>query len=551
MSVQSGTLELGYPTYGDITLTPTGQILGDAGSTIDFVFRVDSAAGSVINGDVVKLKNLRYELSGAFGSLSNALRGTTVQISGTFSLHLGPGLTSYVGQTHLIIDTMGSLIGSFVGLAEGSVIGIYGFEFSNSYANGDMTLSSITVPFFETSLSLESSPTFPLFNIDGIALAANVAATSGTPTGSVRFYDGANLIGIVAIVDGIAMLPLSSTDLTIGSHTITAVYAGDGGFLGSEGSVEVIVIAPSTLQGLVWVDFNNDGEVNFGERAIAGVTITLSGFDDLGNWVYRTTQTDAQGIYAFTDLRPSGPNGYTVTQSQPAGYLDGIDMLGNLGGDDSVNDVFSGIVLHGGSVAENYNFGERPMTTGGVVAGQTATIGFWQNKNGQNLIKALNGGPTATQLGNWLAATFPNMYASLAGMTNTQVAEHYKTLFARTAKTAPGGPPKVDAQIMATALAVYVTNHNLAGNTSASYGFLVTTYGVGAATFNVGSAGAAFGFANNTNASILDLLFAVNDRSHNGVLFDIDGSGTISSLEASFRTMANDVFAAINESGGN
>jgi len=64
------------------------------------------------------------------------------------------------------------------------------------------------------------------------------------------------------------------------------------------------------------------------------------------------------------------------------------------------------------SDGQNYNFGERPLADGQVQSGQTATIGFWQNKNGQNLIKSLNGGATSTQLGNWLAATFPNMYGS-------------------------------------------------------------------------------------------------------------------------------------------
>ena len=62
-----------------------------------------------------------------------------------------------------------------------------------------------------------------------------------------------------------------------------------------------------------------------------------------------------------------------------------------------------------------------PTATGGVIGGQTATIGFWQNPNGQNLVRALNGGATATQLGHWLAVTFPNMYASLDGMTNAGV----------------------------------------------------------------------------------------------------------------------------------
>jgi hypothetical protein len=266
-------------------------------------------------------------------------------------------------------------------------------------------------------------------------------------------------------------------------------------------------------------------------------------------------QTDADGVYVFVNLRPSNAAGYTLTETQPAGYPDGTDVLGTINdvpvGNAAVNDTFSGIVIPvGGLLAENYNFGERAPTTGGVAAGQTATIGFWQNKHGQNLIKALNGGPAATQLGAWLAATFPNMYASLATKTNAEVAAHYKTLFARNGNNAVLGPPKTDAQVMATALAVYVTNQTLAGNTAAAYGFLVTADGVGAATFNVGTNGAAFGVANNSMMSVLDLLLAVNDRSHNGILFDLDGSGQISSLEASYRAMANVVFTAINEAGG-
>jgi hypothetical protein len=267
-----------------------------------------------------------------------------------------------------------------------------------------------------------------------------------------------------------------------------------------------------------------------------------------------SVQTDANGIYSFANLRPSNSAGYTITESQPAGYPDGRDTLGTVNGGPTGlagNDVFTGIIIsQGGSVAENYNFGERPATNGGVTGGQTATIGFWQNNNGQNLIKALNGGATATQLGHWLADTFPNMYASLDGMTNASVAGFYKTLFARNSQSAPGGPPKTDAQIMATALAVYVTNQTLAGNTATAYGFQVTATGVGTRTFNVGNRGAAFGVANNASLSVMDLLLAVNARSHNGLLYDMDGNGQISSSEASYRTMANDLFSAINEAGG-
>ena len=102
---------------------------------------------------------------------------------------------------------------------------------------------------------------------------------------------------------------------------------------------------------------------------------------------------------------------------------------------------------------------------------------------------------------------------------------------------------------MATALAVYVTNQTLAGTTATVYGFHVSATGVGTRTVNIGCKGAAFGVANNSSLSVMDLLLAVNARAHNGLLYDLNGNGQIDSSEASYRTMANDVFSAINEAG--
>src|SRR5205085_8033823 len=87
---------------------------------------------------------------------------------------------------------------------------------------------------------------------------------------------------------------------------------------------------------------------------------------------------------------------------------------------------------------------------------QVKGIGFWHNRNGQALISSFNGGATATALGNWLAATFANLYGAgagvndLTGKTNAQVAAFYLTLF-----DAHG--PKLDAQVLATALNLYAT----------------------------------------------------------------------------------------------
>lgn len=136
-------------------------------------------------------------------------------------------------------------------------------------------------------------------------------------------------------------------------------------------------------------------------------------------------------------------------------------------------------------------------------------------------------------------------------MTNLQVGDFYKQLFQYNKKTAAGGgPPKMDAQVMAVALASYVTNETLAGTTAASFGFLVTENGVGTTTFDIGDHGAAFGVADYTTMSVLDILLATNDRTTNGLLYDLDGDGDADdNLETLLRTMANDVYNAINEQG--
>ncbi|MCY2926375.1 MAG: hypothetical protein NT031_13230, partial [Planctomycetota bacterium] len=152
----------------------------------------------------------------------------------------------------------------------------------------------------------------------------------------------------------------------------------------------------------------------------------------------------------------------------------------------------------------------------------------------------LNGSASATNLGNWLATTFPRLYGTqagannLTGKTNTQVAAYYMTLF-----NAKG--QKLGAQVLATAFAAYATNSALAGGTmAAKYGFTVSSAGTGAATYNVGANGAAFGVANGTTLSIMDILMAANNQAVNGVLY-----GGVVGLQ----NMANSVFDGINTRG--
>ncbi|MCP4378831.1 MAG: PKD domain-containing protein, partial [bacterium] len=334
-------------------------------------------------------------------------------------------------------------------------------------------------------------------------------------------------------------------------------------------------VAAAGLSGFVFEDFNNDGIINFGEKAIEGVVLNLSGVDDRGNMVTGLVSvTDSEGIYAFTNLRPGT---YIITEDQPVGYEDGIDIVGSLGGQNSANNTISQIQLAGRFFGTDYNFAERPAASDAVSAGQTAAIGFWKGSDGKKLIEQLNGDKHSTLLGDWLAATFSNMYGddagdnNLAGLSNKDIHKFFKKLV----KDRKKGIMKklshdaqwLDAQVMAVAFATYVTNETLISQKSDpldtvtptelithvnAFGFQTTAHGVSVATFNVGDSGDAFGVVDYSTMTVLDLLFAVNERTTRGVLYDLNGNGKldVDPLEEMLREWANTVFAAINMAGG-
>ena len=122
-------------------------------------------------------------------------------------------------------------------------------------------------------------------------------------------------------------------------------------------------VLASTLSGTVYLDISNDGVLDLGEPLIGGVLITLSGTDDRGDAVNTTFTTLTDGTYAFPGLRPGD---YTLTETQPAAYNDGLDAAGTLGGT-VANDAISAITATSGSAGTGYNFGERGTTLAGNV----------------------------------------------------------------------------------------------------------------------------------------------------------------------------------------
>jgi hypothetical protein len=122
---------------------------------------------------------------------------------------------------------------------------------------------------------------------------------------------------------------------------------------------------------------------------------------------------------------------------------------------------------------------------------------------------------------------------NLAGESNAYVTSFFQSKFVVHGQ-------KLDAQVLATALAVYVTDPTL-DNTGIGtrYGFLVSGNGLATSTFTVGSDGTAFGVDSNTTMTVLDILLAADAQAVDGALYNGDTTK---------RNQANDVFSGINGS---
>ena len=95
------------------------------------------------------------------------------------------------------------------------------------------TSSPATVPvrMASTTTKLSSSASTLVFgqSVTFSATIGVVAPGAGVPTGSVTFKDGATTLGTGAL-NSTNQATFATTTLAVGSHTITAVYGGDGNF---------------------------------------------------------------------------------------------------------------------------------------------------------------------------------------------------------------------------------------------------------------------------------------------------------------------------------
>lgn len=94
-----------------------------------------------------------------------------------------------------------------------------------------------------TTLSLTPS-SIAAGSVGPVVMAATVAplSGSGTPTGSVAYFNGSTQVGTATLSGGVAQLNFNPSSLAVGLYSITAVYGGDNTFAGSTSQPQTLFI---------------------------------------------------------------------------------------------------------------------------------------------------------------------------------------------------------------------------------------------------------------------------------------------------------------------
>jgi hypothetical protein len=153
-----------------------------------------------------------------------------------------------LGTIHLNASGQATVTTSTLGTGSQTISAIYSGDTNYASANSPV-LTEIVNPATNTpSTTTLISSANPSASGQLVVFTATVAGNGSnttTPSGTVTFMDGTTTLGIVTM-NGAAQALFSYTSPNSGSHSITAIYAGNGSYAGSTSTALTQVVNVST-----------------------------------------------------------------------------------------------------------------------------------------------------------------------------------------------------------------------------------------------------------------------------------------------------------------
>jgi hypothetical protein len=241
-----GATALGSATLsgGTASLSTSGLSAGSHSITANYVG--DTNYLSSVSAVLAQTVNQANTTTTVSSSANPSTLGQSVTFIAAVSPSAASGtVTFYDGATALGSATLtggsASLSTSTLSVGTHSITAAYNGD-SNNSASTSSALAQTVNSLISTTTSLTSSSN-PSGRGQKVTFTATVSPSSGTgtPTGTVNFWDGTAPLG-ASTLNSSAIATLSISNLSVGSHSITAQYSGDSNYNGSTSAVLTQVV---------------------------------------------------------------------------------------------------------------------------------------------------------------------------------------------------------------------------------------------------------------------------------------------------------------------
>jgi N-acetylneuraminic acid mutarotase len=230
-----GTTLLGTAPIPSGSATLVVSNLAAGAHSITAVYGGDANDTNSTSAALVQTVNKAPSSVALASSANPSSGGQSITLTATVSPASSTGTIQFLdGSTALGTVTIsgGSAAFSLSSLSAGShsITAVYGGDANDSASTSAVLTQTVNKAVSRVTVASSLNPsTFAR----PVTLSATV--TPGTATGAVQFLDGSTTLGTATISGGAAAFSLSS--LSVGAHSITAVYSGDGNDAASTSAV--------------------------------------------------------------------------------------------------------------------------------------------------------------------------------------------------------------------------------------------------------------------------------------------------------------------------
>ena len=236
------------------------------------------------------------------------LTGGVTPPGGTVIFRDGPDATSPQIGTTQTVSGAGTAAITIATLAQGAHTIRADYSGDTNHQAGQATIPyTVNAAATTTTLTSSVNPSSPA---QSVTVTATVTSTvAGTIGGTVTFKDGANTLGTPSTVGTGGVATLATTALTVGSHNITAVYAGAGNYGPGTSSIVVQVVRVVSDAGPDAAEAGKDTGVPDAAKADTGTTTDSGSAVDSGG----TPKTDAGSDAGDGTIAGGGDDGCGCT----------------------------------------------------------------------------------------------------------------------------------------------------------------------------------------------------------------------------------------------